>query len=545
MLTLLLAALGCPATTTSPPTDPGTPGTDPIEPADLCPDDPSKVDPGVCGCGVPDTDRDGDALEDCLDACPDDPQKQEEGECGCGIADVDTDDDTLLDCNDGCPLEADPEQLDGDADGWGDACDNCPTLPNVDQGDSDKDGVGDLCSCDLTFAVCTKGEAGGYPCDNVDLLAELPLSTWPGATNTNDVWTWVDTKEEREYALLGLDTGVAIVDVTNPYCPIDVAHVAAQTLDPVPPRGFPGQLWRDVETYGDFAFIGSESDDHGMQIVDLTRVRAFYDPARKETGRLELDEDVLYDDFGSSHTITVDLDAGIVAANGTTTCAGGMHLVDVSDPLKPTFGSCYTGSGYVHDSQCTAYTGPDTDHQGANICLTGDGYDLSISIVDISDPAAPTQLGRVDYGAVEGIPFRSGYAHQGWLTDDHRYFVFGDEIDELALGEPTRTYVFDVTDLDKPTYIGAFEHDAFAIDHQMYVHDGLLYQSNYTAGMRIFTLDDVAKAELNEVGYFDVYPANDARVFEGAWTMDPTLPSGTIVISNIYGGLVVVRSTLP
>ena len=42
---------------------------------DLCPDDPAKSDPGLCGCGVPDTDSDGDGTPDCNDQCANDPNK--------------------------------------------------------------------------------------------------------------------------------------------------------------------------------------------------------------------------------------------------------------------------------------------------------------------------------------------------------------------------------------------------------------------------------------------------------------------------------------
>lgn len=71
---------------------------------DLCPEDPGKVDPGVCGCGIPDTDMDNDGTEDCIDGCPTDPNKIAPGICGCGIPDVDTDNDGLADCIDNCPL---------------------------------------------------------------------------------------------------------------------------------------------------------------------------------------------------------------------------------------------------------------------------------------------------------------------------------------------------------------------------------------------------------------------------------------------------------
>ncbi len=121
----------------------GTPDCD-----DLCPGDPLKIDPGICGCGVPDIDSDSDGTADCNDLCPTDPLKIDPGICGCGISDADTDSDGIVDCIDICPDISDPGQVDSDSDGTGDLCDNCPEIANSDQSDIDGDGIGDLCDTD-------------------------------------------------------------------------------------------------------------------------------------------------------------------------------------------------------------------------------------------------------------------------------------------------------------------------------------------------------------------------------------------------------------
>lgn len=92
--------------------------------SDNCPLDPGKINPGVCGCGVADTDTDGDGTADCIDACPADPNKTAPGQCGCGVVDTDTDADGTADCIDECPndpsLQVAPTWYeDADGDGFG------------------------------------------------------------------------------------------------------------------------------------------------------------------------------------------------------------------------------------------------------------------------------------------------------------------------------------------------------------------------------------------------------------------------------------------
>jgi hypothetical protein len=94
---------------------------------DLCPDDPDKTDPGQCGCGIPDTDSDGDGVADCRDLCPLDPDKTEPGDCNCGIPDTDSDGDGTADCIDGC--DDDPDKTD-------------PGICGCGRADTDSDGDG-------------------------------------------------------------------------------------------------------------------------------------------------------------------------------------------------------------------------------------------------------------------------------------------------------------------------------------------------------------------------------------------------------------------
>jgi len=91
---------------------------------DDCPDDKNKENARFCGCGIPNTDTDGDRTPDCHDKCPYDAGKASPGACGCGTVDTytDSDKDDILDCIDGC-IENDPNiQAICDKDFPGDEC---------------------------------------------------------------------------------------------------------------------------------------------------------------------------------------------------------------------------------------------------------------------------------------------------------------------------------------------------------------------------------------------------------------------------------------
>jgi choice-of-anchor B domain-containing protein len=116
-----------------------------------------------------------------------------------------------------------------------------------------------------------------------------------------------------------------------------------------------------------------------------------------------------------------------------------------------------------------------------------------------------------------------------------------DEGDELAgTVQGTRTLIWDISDLDDPVLAGQYISESKAIDHNLYVKGNLIYQSNYTSGLRVLDISDPVKPHL--AGHFDTTPNdNDETVFAGSWSNYPYFKSGTIVVSSINEGLFVVQ----
>ncbi len=367
---------------------------------------------------------------------------------------------------------------------------------------------------------CTSGSAGGYACDGVDLMARIPLSTFTSPGNSapssgNDIWGWTDDLTGREYALVGLNNGTAFVDVTAPSSPVYLGKLPTATSN---------SLWRDIKTVGDFAFIVSEASNHGMQVFDLKRLRNVANPPVTFTA------DTRFTGFGNAHNIVADDASGFVYAVGTGSCSGGLYMVNVSSPLTPSFAGCYSGDGYTHDAQCVVYNGPDTQHQGRQICVASNTD--TVTIVDVTNKNAPVQLDRAFYP-------NPSYTHQGWFTADQRYFVVNDESDGNS-STPTRTIVMDLLNLDSAEFSFFYSGTSSATDHNLYIHNGRVFQSNYAAGLRILDASGIGGGALPEIAYFDTYPANNSHSFNGQWSNYPFFSSGVIVASDQSGGLFVL-----
>jgi choice-of-anchor B domain-containing protein len=381
---------------------------------------------------------------------------------------------------------------------------------------------------------CVDGLAGDIPCSNVDQLsfinfADMGYQRVASDSNPagNDVWGWTDPLNNDEYAIMGLTGATTFVRITDPANPVPVGIVYTETV---------ASTWRDIKVIGNYAYIVSEARNHGLQVFDLTRLRG-------KTSVETFLPDATYKGFGNAHNIVSNEETNFVYVVGATqagfplSCRGGLFVIDVSNPLNPTYAGCFGGDGYVHDAQCVNYHGPDVRYQGREVCFCYN--EDSFTIVDVNDKSSMTMISKTGYVNV-------AYTHQGWITDDHQIVLLDDELDEnkKPLDEQfTKTYVWDVRDLRQPELKSVYQSSERSIDHNQYIIGDLTYQANYESGLRILHLDSETYT-LSQVAYFDVFPPSTTAEFNGSWSVYPYYKSGNVVVSSIDYGLFVLRPNL-
>ena len=382
--------------------------------------------------------------------------------------------------------------------------------------------------------TCENGMAKEWECGNTGILSYMPISAIGGKRGTmiSGNWGWTDPETGKDYALIGRNDGTSFVDVTDPSRPRYLGELPL-------PKTAQAAIWKEMKTLGHYALIvGDGSSHHGIQIFDLHRLRNVKNPQI-------FTPDAWYDALYSIHDIMTNDGSGFAYAVGSNgggeTCGGGYHMIDMRDPLHPVFAGCFadtkTGrnlTGYTHDGLCRMYHGPDARYTGKEICVGSNETALSIS--DVTDKKNPLILSRATYPDV-------GYTHQGWWTEDMRYFYVNDELDETGgkgdAAKATRTLIFDMAKLDDPIFVGPFLGTTKASDHNLYVKGNRMYQSNYTAGLRIIDITDPVKPR--EVGFFDVAPGVNAPGFSGSWNNYPFFKNGAILVNNMEAGIFLIR----
>ncbi|TFL03406.1 hypothetical protein BDV98DRAFT_591280 [Pterulicium gracile] len=397
------------------------------------------------------------------------------------------------------------------------------------------------------IAEAIAGDANNtFRCSNADLYsfvshAELGDELGEGSSS----WGWT-SEDGREFVAIGQYQGTSFAEITS--------EGQLVYLGRLPAYSEPSQ-WREIRSYKNFMIIGSEAVGHGVQIFDMTKLLDL-----NSTSPHEFTQDDLTGHFnallpvGRAHNVVVNEELNYGAAVGAqprndSICAAGLNFFDLTDPSNPVSLGCASGDGYVHDAQCLVYRGPDTRYYGTDICF---GYNEdTLTIYDVTDKNTTVIIARVSY---EG----ASYTHQGWLLHDDSFLVLDDEYDEEEANGPAAdgypvTYVWDIRNLSSPIQTGYYKSSTKGIDHNQYVIDDYIYQSNYGAGLHVLDArsipTDPTGAGICQAAFFDIYPENDQEEgggsveFVGSWSSYAFFPSGYIFINTIERGGWVVKLT--
>jgi choice-of-anchor B domain-containing protein len=373
----------------------------------------------------------------------------------------------------------------------------------------------------FAFTLRAQGDVNlteGVDAEKLDAVAFIPISDML-ANKVNDLASWYDAQEDQTYLLAGCDNGTAFYKLLPGARPIYMGKLPTQSVT---------SLWRDIKVVHNHAYVVSEAPVHGMQVLNLEAFRT-WDPL---DGPVVWMPDTVVGSPSTAHNLVAFEEGSMVIQVGGNFMNGGAVLFDVSAPGTPVLVGGAGEWGSFHDAHALTYNGPDSDHVGKDLLFAaGSG---KLWILDITDP---TDIGLVSSASYPDAHF----SHQVWVSDTHDHAFLGDELDETSEGTPTRTFVFDLTDLDTPTVAEVFEAATGASDHNQYTHGEWLFQSNYKAGLRMLSDAWPETPVLAERGHFDPMNDTDSPGFQGAWSHVILEEEGVVAFTSIQQGLWVVR----
>jgi len=321
----------------------------------------------------------------------------------------------------------------------------------------------------------------------------------------NDVWGWADAATGKEYALVGVQNGLSVVDVTIPSNPVQSKFFAGAS-----------SVWRDMKTFGNYAYTVHDvynGTSDGIFIVDMTTIGnqnpTFF--RRNPTIQVGQNTGILQ----RAHNLYID-ESGYLYLFGANIGQGGALIFDLNtSPTNPTFVGAFDDF-YLHDGVVRGDT-----MWGAAVL---NGFFMPI---DVSQKSQPT------ISATQSTPFN--FTHNIWFSDDNQRVFTTDEKSGAFIAE------YDVSDLSNISETDrirtSFGNDV--IPHNVHFYNNFLVNSYYTAGLQI--LDVSEPGFMIETGFYDTSPATGDG-FNGCWGAYPYLPSGNILATDRQTGLFVFSS---
>jgi choice-of-anchor B domain-containing protein len=376
-----------------------------------------------------------------------------------------------------------------------------------------------ICLLPSAFRLCF----GQYPHQNINLL-----SNWDTAITVpepvynirySSVWGWMDTQDNKEYAIIGSTDGTYFIDVSNPAAPVVRDYVKGRR---------DSCIWREYKTYQKYLYTVSDDqvnafNQNSLQIIDMS-----YLP---DSVHVVYDSDTL---FMRSHTVFIEGNIMYCGYVNTHTKMYTMAAYSLANPVAPALiqplDSDFTlpNGSIVHDMfvrNDTVYASCGDD--GLYIFkFTGGHFTLIGSLTNY---------------------LNQGYNHSSALTADGKTLIFADEV-------PTKLPVksLDVSNLSNLTVLQEFKPTPTdtATPHNPFIRQGdnsRVVISYYQSGVQVFDITD--PANITRSGFFDTAPFNCptcpgwGRQYSGCWGAYVDLPSGILLASDMQNGLFVLDAT--
>jgi len=352
----------------------------------------------------------------------------------------------------------------------------------------------------ILFAAALIAPIAASAADGRRLDAIAHFNPYPEA-GYNDCWGYT-APDGREYALLGVQNGTSVVDITDAPELREIAFIPSE-----------GSLWKDIKTLGHYAYVVNESGG-GLQVIDLSEL-----PARARLA-------ATYQRFQTSHNISIDVARAMLYAEGDE--GEPVRALSLARPLEPRQVSAFG----VEAHDILARDG---------VAYVSEGYHGTIGVYDLRTPSTPRLMGRFQ------IP-DAGYVHNAWPTDDGTHLMTTEETGGKSLK------MWDVRDLSDVRMTGEYLAPN-GLAHNTHIKGDYAYISHYGSGLRIVDLTD--RSSLREVAYHqkDGAPGRAARgdlgaalgltpameEYTAAWGAYPFFRSGKVLVSDIEAGLFVVE----
>ena len=328
---------------------------------------------------------------------------------------------------------------------------------------------------------------------NINLLSNLDYNN-----DLSDVWGYAN--DAGEYALVGVYNGISVVDVTNPYDPVELGFFNG-----------PESIWRDLKTWGDYLYCINDEDGDGgagLQILNLEElINGVSNPTYIENMSLG---------FETAHNIYID-ENGVLYVFGADYGIGGALMYDlVANPENPPLLGVFNDY-YLHDGMARG----DTLWGGA----INDGV---FTVIDVSDKQNPEIIGS------HATP--NNFSHNCWISDDGDYLFTTDEVSGAYVAAYDVSNLNDIEEVDR---IQAWSPQTNVIPHNTHVDGDFIVTSYYADGLSVVDVSN--PSNMVEVGYYDTSEDYSGGGFNGAWGAYPWLPSGNILVTDIETGLYVLE----